>query len=149
MHRIRDGQTCSSNEISVMGMEQRGLVIQFQNIKQLSERMNLWKETKSVTITREMEWQAYFKVKKGVKSAGVDLVSMEELEANRSQHQYKLRNRMASGRYFPPPVKESEIPKKDGKDRKIGIPTISDRVGQMVVKEYFEPRFEKIFSPHS
>ena len=49
----------------------------------------------------------------------------------------------------PPPVKEAEIPKKDGKVRKLGIPTISDRVGQMVVKEYFEPRFEKIFSPHS
>jgi len=56
---------------------------------------------------------------------------------------------MASGSYFPPPTKEVEILKKDGKARKLGIPTISDRVGQMVVKEYLEPRFEKIFSPHS
>ena len=111
--------------------------------------MNLWNETKSVPITREMVWQAYLKVKKGGKSAGVDKVSMEEFDANRSKYLYKLWNRMASGSYFPPPVKEAEIPKKDGKVRKLGIPTISDRVGQVVVKEYLEPRFEKIFSQHS
>lgn len=111
--------------------------------------MNLWNETKSVPITREMVWAAYLKVKKGGKSAGVDMVSMEEFDANRSKYLYKLWNRMASGSYFPPPVKESEIPKKDGKVRKLGIPTISDRVGQMVVKEYLEPRFENIFSPRS
>ena len=74
---------------------------------------------------------------------------MEEFDANRSKHLYRLWNRMASGSYFPPPTKEVEILKKDGKARKLGIPTISDRVGQMVVKEYLEPRFEKIFSPHS
>jgi len=68
-----------------------------------------------------MVWQAYLKVKKGGKSAGVDLVCMEEFDANRSKHLYKLWNRMASGSYFPPPVKETEIPKKDGKVRKLGI----------------------------
>ena len=62
--------------------------------------MNLWNETKSVPITREMVWQAYLKVKKGGKSAGVDLVSMEAFDANRSKHLYKLWNRMASGSYF-------------------------------------------------
>ena len=82
-------------------------------------------------------------------SAGVDQISMEEFDANRSKHLYKLWNRLASGSYFPPPVKEVEIPKKDGKVRKLGIPTIGDRVAQMVVKEYLEARFEKIFSPNS
>ena len=80
---------------------------------------------------------------------GVDHVGMEEFDAQRSKHLYKLWNRMASGSYFPPPVKEVEIPKKDGKVRKLGIPTISNRVGQMVVKDYLEPRFEQISSPHS
>ncbi|GAA5024009.1 hypothetical protein GCM10011506_07260 [Marivirga lumbricoides] len=82
-------------------------------------------------------------------SAGVDSVSMAEFDANRVKHLYKLWNRMASGSYFPPPVKEVEIPKKDGKVRKLGVPTISDRIGQMVVKEYIEPRLEKIFSTNS
>jgi len=56
---------------------------------------------------------------------------------------------MASGSYFPPPVKEVEIPKKDGKVRKLGVPTIADRIGQMVIKDYLEPRFEKIFRSSS
>ncbi len=56
---------------------------------------------------------------------------------------------MASGSYFPPPVKEVEIPKKDGKVRKLGIPTVSDRIGQMVVKMFLEPRLEKEFSQNS
>ncbi len=111
--------------------------------------MNLWNETKSVPVSRQMVWEAYKKVKSNKGSAGVDSVSMESFDANRSKQLYKLWNRMASGSYFPPPVKEVEIPKKDGKVRKLGIPTIADRVAQMVVKEYLEPRFEAIFSSHS
>ena len=111
--------------------------------------MNLWNETKSVPISREQIWTAYKKVKANKGSAGVDTISMEEFDADRSNHLYKLWNRMASGSYFPPPVKEVEIPKKDGKVRKLGIPTISDRVAQMVIKDYLEPRFEEIFSMHS
>jgi group II intron reverse transcriptase/maturase len=96
-----------------------------------------------------MVWTAYKKVRANKGSAGIDSVSMEEFDANRSKHLYKLWNRMASGSYFPPPVKEVEIPKKDGKVRKLGIPTISDRVGQMVVKMFIEPRLEKVFSANS
>ena len=111
--------------------------------------MTLWSETKSVPISREMVWSAYKKVKSRKGSAGVDEVSMELFDANRSKYLYKLWNRLASGSYFPPAVKEVEIPKKDGKVRKLGIPTISDRVAQTVVKMYLEPRLEQIFSPHS
>ncbi|MBN2898281.1 MAG: group II intron reverse transcriptase/maturase, partial [Clostridia bacterium] len=111
--------------------------------------MNLWNETKSIRISRQMIWQAYKKVKANRGSAGVDAISMDEFDTNRSKHLYKLWNRMASGSYFPPAVKEVEIPKKDGKVRKLGVPTIADRVAQMAIKEYLEPRFEKIFSTHS
>lgn len=96
-----------------------------------------------------MVWEAYKKVRANKGSAGVDSISMEEFDANRGKHLYKLWNRMASGSYFPPMVKQVEIPKKDGNVRKLGIPTISDRVGQMVVKMYIEPRLEKVFSPNS
>ena len=111
--------------------------------------MNLWNETKSVPVSRPMVWEAYKKVRSNHGSAGVDQISMEEFDAHRSKHLYKLWNRMASGCYFPPPVKEVEIPKSDGKMRRLSIPTISDRVAQEVIKEYLEARFENIFSPHS
>jgi RNA-directed DNA polymerase len=111
--------------------------------------MNLWNETKSVPISTQMIWEAYKKVRANKGGAGVDGINMEEFDVNKSQHLYKLWNRMASGSYFPPPVKEVEITKEDGKIRKLGVPTILDRVGQMVVKLYIVPRLEKIFSPHS
>ena len=82
--------------------------------------MTLWNETKSVPVSKEQVWDAYKKVRSNAGSAGVDGVSMEVYDANRSAHLYKLWNRMASGSYFPPPVKEVEVPKKDGKMRKLG-----------------------------
>jgi len=118
-------------------------------LKRIREGMTLWNETKSVPVSKEQVWHAYKKVRSNAGSAGIDGISMEEYDAKRSEHLYKQWNRMASGSYFPPPVKEVEIPRKDGKMRNLGIPTISDRVAQMDVKDYLEPRFEKIFSPHS
>jgi group II intron reverse transcriptase/maturase len=96
-----------------------------------------------------MVWEAYKLVRANRGSAGVDGLSMEEFDAERKKHLYKLWNLMTSGSYFPPAVKEVEIPKKDGKVRKLGIPTISDRVGQMVVKQFMEPRLEQLFSENS
>ena len=61
-----------------------------------------------------MVWVAYQKVRSNKGGSGIDAVSMQEFDANRSKHLYKLWNRMASGSYFPPPVKEVELPKKDG-----------------------------------
>ena len=111
--------------------------------------MTLWNDTKSIPISRQMIWEAYKKVRANQGSAGADSVSMEEYDANRRKYLYKLWNRMASGSYFPQAVKEVEIPKKDGKVRKLGIPTISDRVAQMAISMYIEPRFEEIFSSNS
>jgi len=56
---------------------------------------------------------------------------------------------MASGSYIPPPVLEVTIPKSDGGSRKLGIPTVSDRIAQKVVKNRIEPRLEEIFHPDS
>lgn len=56
---------------------------------------------------------------------------------------------MSSGSYYPQPVKEVIIPKTDGGERKLGIPTISDRISQEVVKSYLEPRMEAVFSKSS
>ena len=101
-------------------------------------------ETKSQPITRAMVARAYRKVKSNKGSGGIDNMSWEDLDKDLSQHLYKLWNRLSSGSYFPPPVKEVEITKKDGGVRKLGIPTILDRIAQEVVKSHLEP----IVEPH-
>lgn len=134
----------------VIGVERRVEVVPLHFIDQLTNvRMNLWNETQSIPISRQMVWEAYQKVRSNKGSAGIDAIGMEAFDASRSKHLYKLWSRMASGSYFPPPVKEVEIPKKDGSIRKQGIPTISDRVGQMEVKMFVEPRLEAVFGPNS
>lgn len=108
-------------------------------------------ETKSkpIPITKEMVREAYRKVKGNKGSAGADGISLEQFDENLSGNLYKLWNRLASGSYFPMPVKEVIIPKSDGGKRKLGIPSISDRVAQEVVKAYVEPRLEAEFLPNS
>ena len=101
-------------------------------------------ETKSQPITRAMVARAYRKVKSNKGSGGIDQMSWDDLDKDLSGHLYKLWNRLSSGSYFPPPVKEVEITKKDGGVRKLGIPTILDRIAQEVVKSHLEP----IVEPH-
>jgi len=111
--------------------------------------MTLWNETKSVPITKEMVWEAYLQVKRKGKSAGVNELSMSQYDLQRHRHLYKVWNRLASGSYFPPPVLQVEIPKKNVSIRQLGIPMISDRVAQTVIKNQMETRLEQIFHPHS
>ena len=93
--------------------------------------------------------EAYERVKANKGAAGVDEESIGEFEKNLKDNLYKIWNRMSSGSYFPPPVKVVEIPKSDGKMRKLGIPTVSDRIAQMVVKIYLEPVIDPYFHPDS
>lgn len=109
----------------------------------------MWENTKSLPITVEQVWAAYLEVRKHGKSAGVDELTLKEYEEVRSDELYKVWNRMASGSYFPPSVRRVEIPKSDGKKRKLGIPTVNDRVAQTVVKSYLEPLLEPHFHDYS
>jgi len=96
-----------------------------------------------------MVWSAYKKVKSNRGSAGVDRVSLEVFEIDLGSNLYKIWNRLSSGSYFPPPVREVTIPKRDGKTRKLGIPTVGDRIAQQVIKSYLEPRLDKLFHEYS
>ena len=100
---------------------------------------------KSYCISKQIVLEAYKRVKANKGAAGVDKVSIDEFEKNLKDNLYKIWNRMSSGSYFPPPVKIVEIPKSDGKMRKLGIPTVSDRIAQMVVKLYLEPMIDPHF----
>jgi RNA-directed DNA polymerase len=79
----------------------------------------------------------------------MDGQSIADFEADLSNNLYKLWNRLASGSYFPPPVRRVDIPKDDGRTRPLGIPTVADRVAQMVVKRALEPLVEPHFHDDS
>ena len=91
---------------------------------------------KSFSISRRMVLEAYEKVKSNQGVAGVDSQSIEEFEEYLDNNLYKIWNRMSSGSYYPPPVRTVAIPKDDGSKRMLGIPTVSDRIAQTVVKMY-------------
>lgn len=106
-------------------------------------------KAKSWSIPKRWVWEAYKRVKANRGAAGVDNQSIEEFEADLQNNLYRLWNRMSSGSYFPPPVKRVQIDKRDGGKRLLGIPTVSDRVAQGVVKGYLEPELERYFHPDS
>lgn len=106
-------------------------------------------EAKSYEIAKREVWEAYKRVKANRGAAGVDGVSIAEFERDLSKNLYKIWNRMASGSYFPPPVKRVDIPKGDGKTRPLGIPTVGDRIAQMVVQRRLEPLLEPVFHADS
>jgi len=106
-------------------------------------------KTKSFGISKNVVWEAYERVKAKHGAAGVDHQSIEEFEKNLKDNLYKIWNRMSSGSYFPPPVKAVEIPKKNGGKRILGVPTVADRIAQMVAKIYFEPLVEPYFHADS
>lgn len=107
------------------------------------------KEGKSFEISQHQVLEAYKRVKANKGAGGIDGVDFEEFEKDYKNNLYKLWNRMSSGSYFPKAVRGVEIPKKNGKKRLLGIPTIEDRVAQMVVRMNFEPIVELIFSSNS
>jgi RNA-directed DNA polymerase len=104
---------------------------------------------KPFPVTMQMVIDAHRKVKTKGKAYGVDEVSMKDFEQKLNGNLYKIWNRLASGTYFPPAVREVEIPKKDGKMRNLGIPTIGDRIAQTVVKDYMEASIDKLFHEDS
>lgn len=93
--------------------------------------------------------EAYQWVKANRGSAGVDQQPLEDFDKDLKDNLYKIWNRMSSGTYFPPAVKAVSIAKKSGGERILGVPTVSDRIAQTVVKLTFEPLVEPHFQEDS
>jgi group II intron reverse transcriptase/maturase len=100
---------------------------------------------KPFNIDKRLVYEAYKAVKSNRGAAGVDEQTIEQFEEDLSGNLYKVWNRMSSGTYFPPPVRAVAIPKKSGGERILGVPTVADRVAQMVVKRVIEPILDPIF----
>ena len=106
-------------------------------------------KAKPFKIDRWQVWEAYRQVRAKQGGAGVDGQTIAEFELKLKDNLYRIWNRMSSGTYFPPPVKRVMIPKSNGGERPLGIPTVGDRVAQMVVKQVLEPVVEPLFHPDS
>jgi group II intron reverse transcriptase/maturase len=104
---------------------------------------------KPFCISKREVWEAYKQVKANRGAAGVDEQTVEQFEENLKDNLYRIWNRMSSGTYFPMAVRRVDIPKGDGRMRPLGIPTISDRIAQTVVKRYLEPIVESVFHEDS
>ena len=101
-------------------------------------------------IDKKRVYDAYKAVRSNRGAAGVDGQTLEQFEANLKGNLYKLWNRMSSGSYLPQPVRAVAIPKKSGDgERILGVPTVGDRIAQMVVKQLIEPDLDPIFLPDS
>ncbi len=106
-------------------------------------------KAKPFAISKRAVWNAYMKVRANRGAAGIVVVSIETFDEKRDSNLYKLWNRLSSGSYFPPPVKAVPIPKKGGGERILGVPTVADRIAQMVVKDHLEPLVEPCFHEDS
>ena len=133
-----------------MGLERRGRVRWSCFAEQLDDRMTSIDTTnKPFMIEKRQVYEAYKAVKSNKGVAGVDGQTIEQFEADLGGNLYKIWNRMSSGSYFPPPVRAVTIPKKSGGERILGVPTVGDRIAQMVVKQLIEPDLDPIFLPDS
>src|SRR6201982_712325 len=106
-------------------------------------------EAKPYCISKKEVWEAYQRVKENKGGAGIDEQSIEDFEKNLKDNLCKIVNRMSSGTYLPPPVRTVKIPKKNGGERKLGIPTVADRIAQQVVKARLELEVEPLFHADS
>jgi len=145
------GLSHSSEETSVMEAERRTGVVQLRlDLTTLdNQRRDKSTKTKGIPITKQMVWIAYKKVRSNKGASGIDKKTLEKYKEYLTDNLYELWNNLSSGSYFPAALREVSIPKANGGERKLGIPTVNDRIAQQVIKDYLEPKLDKEFSEYS
>jgi len=104
---------------------------------------------KPYDIPKRRVLEAYRRVKANQGAAGIDGESLKMFEGHLTGNLYKLWNRLSSGSYFPAPVKQVEVPKKNGGVRILGVPTVADRIAQQVVVTRIGGDLFGVFHPDS
>lgn len=100
-------------------------------------------------LERDNMKAAYARVVSNKGSPGVDQMTTKDLEAYLKKHWQQIKDELLAGRYQPSPVKQVEIPKPDGGMRKLGIPTVLDRLIQQALNQVLSPIFDLNFSESS
>lgn len=93
--------------------------------------------------------RAYQRVVSNKGAAGVDQMPVQALKGHLQQHWPTLRQRLLAGDYHPQPVRRVSIPKPQGGERILGIPTVQDRLIQQALHQVLSPMLEPTFSDHS
>jgi hypothetical protein len=130
----RDGAPRTSDEVCESGRSKGGACSGAKSVRPTRNGRSLKDKANPYCIRRIEVLETYFKVKSNKGAAGIDKETIEDFERNLKRNLYKVWNRMSSGSYFPPPMRTVMIPKAKGGERALGIPTVADRVAQMVVK---------------
>ena len=116
----------------------------------------IWKERDSAQpelleaiLNKDNLNRAYKRVKAKKGAAGIDGMTVEEALAYLKEHGKELTERISRGKYTPSPVRRVEIPKPDGGVRKLGIPTVIDRIIQQAIAQKLMPIYEPLFAEGS
>ena len=116
----------------------------------------IWKERDSAEpdilgkiLNKDNLNRAYKRVKANKGAPGVDGMTIEEASQWLKEHNHELTERIRKGHYTPSPVRRVEIPKPDGGARKLGIPTVTDRIIQQAISQQLIPIYEPKFSDGS
>ena len=89
------------------------------------------------------------RVRQNKGSPGIDGMTVDELPKYLAENWIQIREELLEGKYQPQPVREVEIPKSDGGVRKLGIPSVLDRLIQQSILQVLQPMFDPTFSEHS
>jgi group II intron reverse transcriptase/maturase len=100
-------------------------------------------------VDRENMIRSWKRARANKGSPGIDGVTVEDLTGYLRAHWPRLREELLRGEYRPQPVKEVEIPKTGGGMRRLGIPTVVDRVIQQAILQVLDPIYDPTFSEHS
>lgn len=116
----------------------------------------IWKERDNARpalleaiLERDNLNRAYKRVKANKGAAGIDGMTVEEALPYLKEHKEEILNRILKGKYTPSPVRRVEIPKPDGGIRKLGIPTVIDRIIQQAITQKLMPIYEPQFAEGS